>query len=110
MPVKMVLRVSVERQEVLEAESVLQRDEVDVGGDDVAEAPRHAREGHRGHRAARRVIRHALNHNISHSFHIDHDIINTPSPRLSSSVREEHSNLLWLVLKALTIKLHIIIV
>ena len=57
--VKMVLRVSVERQEVLEAESVLQRDEVDVGGDDVAEAPRHARECHWGHRAARRVIRHA---------------------------------------------------
>ena len=61
MLVKMVLRVSVERQEVLEAESVLQRDEVDVGGDDVAEAPSHAREGHRGHRAARRVIRHAWN-------------------------------------------------
>ena len=59
MLVKMVLRVSVERQEVLEAESVLQRDEVDVGGDDVAEAPRHAGECHRGHRAARRVIRHA---------------------------------------------------
>ena len=38
------------------------------------------------------------------------DIINTPSPRLSSSVREEHSNLLWLVLniKAVTIKIHII--
>ena len=42
--------------------------------------------------------------------HIDIININTPSPRLSSSVRLEHSNLLWLVLKALTIKLHIIIV
>ena len=47
-------KVHVEWEVVLVAEPVLQRDEVDVSGDDVAEPARHPREGD-GHKGTPRL-------------------------------------------------------